>query len=383
MRFNLRRRKATIHSAPIPSLKSLILGVFAKTSKADSWLSKSPLEYSVQSYSRGAWALDGGISQLLKHRNKNNGLVFVPDYLCDEALTPLRMKNRKLYFYPVRQDLSPDWDKLEIICDNNELPDVFVLVHYFGFTNCLSKAEEFCKIYGIELIEDCAHLLIPTNNYGQNTAIFSPWKHLPLANTGLLRISNSKLTSSPIVQYSWSKIPILKWLTLRMLQRIMLMVGFSWHRFRKKRVNSETIQGSTDPYPTRYSLKLLTVYEQELDKVIRIRRSNYESLWHSCVNRDGVQPLFELLPDDISPYAFPLIVSRESGNIISAFNENGVPAYSWPNLPQEVIENSKEHKTANWLQRHLMLLPVHQDLSARQIEYVISVIDNIFEKVKE
>ena len=51
-------------------------------------------------------------------------------------------------------------------------------------------------------------------------------------------------------------------------------------------------------------------------------------------------------------------------------NQSAVPASSWPDLPPKVLGIRDEHKAAVWVQKHILLLPVHQDLSDKQVEYM-------------
>ena len=364
----------TIHSAPIPSLKALRQALFSDVSRGDSWRSVAP-EKTVHFYSRGMWAMAEGIRFILDKRNKKDGKVCLPDYFCNEALGPLRINGIRLYFYPIKDDLSPDWSNIEFKVNRSGPPDVFILVHYFGFPNCLDEAKGFCDKHGAELLEDCAHLLLPVNGAGQNTAFFSPRKLLALPEGGLLIMAYN----SPVQQalkFSANKKLIFKWLVLRLAQQVMLTIGISWHRFRKtasgnvNRSHTAKISANIKMFPDKYTLKLLGVIEKDLDYVVEKRRGNYIRLLQAIDGLKGVRPLFPLLPDYVCAYALPLIVSEGRDVVSRQLNQSGVPASSWPDLPPEVSDRSNEHETAVWLQEHILLLPVHQDLSGKQVEYM-------------
>jgi len=110
--------------------------------------------------------------------------------------------------------------------------------------------------------------------------------------------------------------------------------------------------------------------EKELECVVEKRRENYIRLLQSVDGVKEAKPLFPLLPDYVCPYTFPLIVSEERDMVVSQLNHFGIPAASWPDLPPEVSDGSDDHQTAVWLQEHILLLPVHQDLSDKQVEYM-------------
>lgn len=363
-----------IHSAPIPSLKALWQALFIGLSKAEPW--RLVPEKSVQFYSRGMWAMAEGVAAILNKRDKKNGQVWLPDYFCNEPLAPLRKKELSIYFYPIKYDLSPDWRKIESKVNRFGSPDVFILVHYFGFPNCLDKASIFSDKHGAELLEDAAHLLLPINGAGQNTSFFSPRKLLPVPEGGFLIISNKNSVQQTEKRLGSNKKLILKWLALRLAQRMMLTFGISWHRFRKTASgnpnsrHADKISSSMEMFPNKYSLRLLGVIEKDLDCVVEKRRKNYIRLLQTIDGIKEVRLLFHSLPDYVCPYAFPMIVSDGRDTVASQLNHFGIPAASWPDLPPEVLRENGKHKTAVWLQKHILLLPVHQDLSGKQVEYM-------------
>jgi len=376
----------TIHSVPIPSLKVLFQALFAELSDGAPWHSPDS-EKSIHFYHRGMWAMEEGVAEILDKRDKKNGQVWLPDYFCNEPLAPLRKKEINLHFYPIKNDLSPDWDKLEAMTIKYGPPDVFILVHYFGFSICLNDARAFCDKHGAQLLEDCAHLLLPVGGCGQNTAVFSPRKLLPLPEGGLLIISKKKAVQQTEKEFGSNKKLIVKWLALRLAQRMMLTIGISWHRFRETAIsnlhNSHANQLNKNMmmFPGKYSLRLLGVIEKGLDHVVKKRRKYYVQLLQAINGIKEVRPLFPLLPDHICPYVMPLIVCDGRDTALKRLNHFGIPATIWPELPPEVSsDRSDEHKIAIWLHEHILLLPVHQDLSNKQVEYMAFKLREILEK---
>ncbi len=365
----------TIHTAPIPYLKTLWQALFAELSDGEPWYSPDS-EKSIHFYSRGMWAMAEGITAILDKKGGENGQVWLPDYFCNEALIPLRIKGTSLYFYPIKEDISPDWNRIELQVNRSCSPDIFVLVHYFGFPNCLGEARAFCDKHGAELLEDCAHLLLPVNGCGQSAAFFSPRKLLSLPEGGLLIMPYN----SPVQQtlkFGANKKLIFKWLALRLAQRVMLTVGISWHHFRKTAIGNlhncpaNQLSEKKEMPPDKYTLKLLWVIEKDLDYVVEKRRENYIRLLRAVDEIKDGKPLFPSLPDHICPYTFPMILSEGRDVMSRQLNQSGIPASSWPDLPPEVLQKRDDHKTAVWLQEHILLLPVHQDLSKKQVEYMV------------
>ena len=223
----------TVHFAPIPKCKSLVKALFATPSKGNPWLSEIP-GCSVHLYSRGLYALADGVKIILRNRGKNEGMVWLPDYFCKEPLILLRNNNISLDFYPIKEDLSPDWDAIENDIRKTSSPDILILVHYFGFPNQIDKARGFCDTYKIDLLEDAAHMLLPSNGMEQSVVIFSPRKYLPIPEGGVLYIperftDNSTENVSNSCKYKM----VSKWIVRRLTQRIMLIFHIPWYKFKK------------------------------------------------------------------------------------------------------------------------------------------------------
>ncbi len=187
-------------------------------------------------------------------------------------------------------------------------------------------------------------------------------------------------------KFSNNKKMILKWLVLRLSQWVMLTMDISWHHFRKTAIgnlynnHANQLSGSMRIFPDKYTLKLLAVMGKNLNQVLEKRRTNYMRLLRAVDGIKVVKPLFPSLPDYVCPYAFPMIVSDGRNTASRQLNHFGIPAASWPDLPPEVLQKHDEHKTAVWLQEHILLLPVHQDLSKKQVEFMAFKVGEIFGK---
>jgi dTDP-4-amino-4,6-dideoxygalactose transaminase len=294
------------------------------------------------------------------------------------------MMGVELSFYPVRKDLLPDWDRLESETDRSSSPDVFILVHYFGFPNGLDEAGTFCNKHDIELMEDCAHMILPINGCAeQHAAVFCPRKTLALPEGGLLTTPNTGAARQTGIEFGSNKTLIFKWLVWRMTQRAILSMGLSWHRYRGITINhlqndySEPMDGQMEKCQNRYSLKLLGVQEKYLGDVVEKRRANYTRLMQAIEGIEGFRPLFSSLADNVCPSVCPMIVSSERDTVLRQLNRLGITAKNWPGLPPELSERRDRHEAAIWLQNHILLLPLHQDLSHKQVEYMASKLEHI------
>ena len=73
--------------------------------------------------------------------------------------------------------------------------NVFVLVHYVCFPNAAAEARLFCDRHGMVLLEDAAHVLLPSAGIGSGELlVFSLRKLLAVPSGGILVISRDLAT---------------------------------------------------------------------------------------------------------------------------------------------------------------------------------------------
>ena len=84
----------------------------------------------------------------LKYGLKSLGLqagdqILVPDFICEVVLHPLEQLGLLYHFYPILDDLSPNWDKLgkKVTTGSKAL----LMVHYFGQPQNISAFQSFCE----------------------------------------------------------------------------------------------------------------------------------------------------------------------------------------------------------------------------------------------
>jgi selenocysteine lyase/cysteine desulfurase len=365
----------TVSFAPVPSIRSLLKCVYTKPSVGNPWAEQIPGS-DVIFFSRGMWALSEGINLILKQKNKKKARLWLPDYFCNEVLLPLRENNISFHFYPIRKDLTPDWDTIDKIGQDIDPPDIFLLVHYFGFLNPIQYVQKFCKKYDSEIILDAAHLHLPVNGMGENMTIFSPRKILSIPEGGILIVPENIHKDSYHKYFKSSLKSILRWLAIRIAQKIMLILVVPWHKFRKNSQKSENILNNAI-LPHSISLKILSVIEDDLDFITNRRRRNYKQIYQAIEDLEYAKPLFTELPIEICPYMFPLLLSKNRDEIKLELEQKGIPTISWPDLPPEVLKNKIKHQNAVWLNDHILLLPIHQGLNNRQVDFISSSLKEI------
>lgn len=358
----------TIHAFPTPSLKLLLKTFFLKNDVVSIERAPGENEYL---FSRGTWALAAAIEQVMMKRQKREIKIWLPDYFCADALAALDGKTVSCFFYPVNKELEPDWNILDQKA-KAEPPDVFILVHYFGFVNSIDKANRFCQQHKCELIEDACHVARLADH--AHLTIYSPRKIFAVPEGGRLisreAIDPAIITNGQITSFR----TVWRWLIRRLIQKILIRLGIDWHSlagFAVQRRTEKALNVSEPKRANAYSKKILSCQSKETEQIIYQRRKNYEQIAQALANKTTVKTFFTHLPLDVCPYVLPILVYVEKAHLEKKFHSLGIPASSWPNLPLAVRANKIDHANAVWLNEHILLLPVHQDLKARQINHMI------------
>jgi hypothetical protein len=365
----------TLAAAPLPSIKDLFQALIVPPLTGEVWFTRKDPGAAHRFYQRGSLALAAGIEAIQKAGGAATIRVWVPDYFCDEALAPLRGLGVHLRFYPIQGDLTPHWQCLEDLADRTDYPQVLVLVHYFGFPNALREAKEFCDRRGFVFLEDGAHVLAPCSGMGLGTLqIYSPRKVLAVPAGGVLVLPESLALFLDDCSRATSGKDTLGWLCRRLMQKVLVGLGIPWHRLWALADNDRLSSppGAPPPPPDLcacdpYPLSLLRLAQGEIDTVGQTRRSNYHRLEMAIRGLGQARPFFPQLPPDCYPYVFPLWVEEGSEAVKTRLRGRGILASRWPTFPPEVIASKSEHRTALRIWERLLLLPVHQSLSSRQM----------------
>ena len=156
------------------------------------------------SYARGA--LITAIQSIKDAKGLSNyPRVWAPSFVCDTVFFLLDHYQIEYRFYPLDDNLLPDWPNLKHL--NFHENDIFLLVYFFGFPMGIPETLAFCRDKKIFLIEDCAHSVIDkvvpggigTHGIG---AIFGLRKIIPTPDGGFLYMKDIPISIPPNVSTS-------------------------------------------------------------------------------------------------------------------------------------------------------------------------------------
>ncbi|OCC14661.1 Perosamine synthase [Dissulfuribacter thermophilus] len=309
----------------------------------------------------------------------------IPGYCCRSVLTPFKKLGIKIKFYDVGKHLEP-------IINKNVLKegDLFFIIHYFGIPQPLSSIKLLCDQLGLILIEDCAHALPDpeTRRPMGCTGVFSIYslrKQLPVPDGGILVVNKTALKSrlqvTPKIKLRntskkkslvmffdkaafWAGWPN----TLKIKDALRGKVASTEQVFYSKILNNDSIPEIS--YTTAKTLAHIN-----FKKIAKIRRENYYWLANKLNDIPQISFPFPKLPDGAVPQGLPILV-EDARNVCTAMRGKGIGVDQWPANEFPDIEKKNFPRAYYW-NNHLLLLPIHQDLSLRHLEYCAKVLVGI------
>ena len=328
----------------------------------------------------------------------NPGLtVLAPDYNSGNEILAMRAAGAMLHYCPVRRDLTLDPGEVERQCRVHN-PDLLYVIHYAGWPQPMAELVDLCRRRGMLLVEDCALSLLsevngrPLGSFG-DWSVFCLYKTLPLPNGALLIQNGPRLEALERLQLrdagSASVIGRAAELVVQRirgrangvgaaLQVVKRGMGRAASALAVRRANVGDIGFNLDEVDlamSRLSSRLLVRFDYH---DIRQRRvENYRRL--SDLLNEGVDRLFATLPDGVCPLFFPVIVEDKHA-VAEWLRNRGVDALEFWNDSSEP-GGHEMGPDARFLRRHVLELPIHQDLTPRHIDHIARQINALGSRV--
>lgn len=307
--------------------------------------------------------------------------LVVPAYICDSILPALAALEVEPRFVATDWRLRPDLAGLE-----RELAAgarAMLVVHYFGFpAPSLGEVTQLCAEYGAGLIEDCAHALFSRNRdepLGRRgaAAIFSPWKSLPLPDGGAL-VLNGRVAPKDLAELPRPRRRVTaRRLAYRAISVVETALGRSprlWllrSRALRRTMQARVAEAALVPRRSS-SLAEAIVRGTAAGRVVARRRAHYERVGRAVQAAGWAEPLYPELAEGVCPLSFPILADdrdRRRRELLAA--GVNVRAY-WEQLPSGVSVDAfaEAHAVAD----RILVLPVHQSLTPRQLELLTDII---------
>jgi len=317
---------------------------------------------------------------LASHEN-----VLVPNYHSGNETSAMRAAGVNIRFYPILRDLQPDLEALERLC-GPETRALYV-IHFMGWPQPMNRLVEFCRARGLLLIEDCALSFLsefegrPLGSFGEY-AVYCLYKTLPIPNGAVLvqnREHLHKLESLKPLEPKWvsvlgrsselllesfrSRFP----LTGAMLAGIKAAVGNTLTALSVEREHVGNIGFDLDKVDTGMSSLchwLLAHFNYEL--IRNRRRANFQWLEHRLREKINLLPV--KLAEGVCPLFFPILVEDKRA-VAADLTRRGIGVVElWNEGDPEA--NGADSEDALFLRKHVLELPIHQNVSEAQLDYI-------------
>ena len=325
-------------------------------------------------YGTSTWSIFK-IYQFFKSSKKNT--VLIPDYICNDSLSLLRLNNANIIFYP--------YEKLESSLFINKILNENILfllfVNYFGEYKKISKQlREILKQKKIILVEDNTHCINAINQIQSDIEIYSPHKLFGIDNGSVIKFKSNKLFKDFLGFYIKDLNDInnkfgnfFRFCLFIFKKEIMKLIGYRYPKLDFQIPDQSIIKKKH--HIGIFSNSLLNIYSKDLKNYKKRRIKNYY-LWKNNLNI--ILPFLKLEDINYSPYLgiAKFKPSKERIEILKNYNLYSLPIGTWPDLPPEIIGDKLYIKAVEKFKTQITF-PVHQDISAQNIQECIR---NSFEK---
>ena len=335
-----------------------------------------------------------GLGLLCSHWNLTAGdEILMPAYNCGSEIDPFVRYGLDVVFYRVDQKATIDFE--DIMRRMTRRTKVVYMTLYFGWPQDIKALSEYCRKNKIYLIEDCALSLFsnparhPIGVLG-DAAIYSLPKTLPVPDGGVLTISQDLLPETPAQRPPIGGIfneflPLIKRTVLRICDKIGLYSYLPKRLIQSRRCSTalttpaglpeipqsyyydRNIQNMTASAITRYILKHTC-----LESVVQQRRTNYTILYEAIKDSTLFKPLYSEIPEGVCPLYLPVLVENRKA-ACDYLNHKGILAIQWWSGFHRAFDWA-DFPEARYLKEHLLALPIHQQLTAKDMEYMVTML---------
>jgi dTDP-4-amino-4,6-dideoxygalactose transaminase len=322
-------------------------------------------------------------------RRDDRDWALVPDYHHGSEIAAIRAAGFPVRFYPVGRDFTVKLEPLLELCEQR--PRVLFLIHYLGWSQPLDEALAACRRLGIVTVEDCALSLLSADGdvaLGSRSdhALFCLYKTLPVPNGGML-VHNQ---SSPGFEVRAASVPcgftslVSRTLTLGLegLRNRNAALGGAVTAL-KERIGAALTRSGVRRWPigddgfdrgaadlrmsdfTRYLLDRL-----DYRSIRARRRENFARL--AAWLGDHATPARSDLPPGMCPLSFPILVA-DKRRAADALWAAGIGAIEFWNQGDAAAVGAR-HADSLFLRRHVLELPIHQDVRPEQLQYMAETV---------
>ena len=329
--------------------------------------------------------------KLLGNNKSDKTEVLVPAYNCGSEVEAIIRCGFKPVYYHIDLFCQPCIKDIKKKINKRTL--AVMVTHFNGFPQPIEEIRNLCLWHDVYVVEDCAHVLkteIPLGCLGTfgDISIFSLRKFIPISRGALLAINTRNLLEEFEIDFL-KKGKMTNDLFILLKQCIKNSLISKW-KFKKK--NSKLIELSAssqdlaievhdfkeDYYDHSISLILRFLLERfNIEEIVITRRRNYAHLNERLYGIKGLRNLFAELMSGVCPW-FYLVEVEDPWKLKKYLESKDIKStvfWSWFHKDF----NFADYPEVKHLKNHVIALPIHQDLSIFEINYIAEQIKKYFD----
>ncbi len=318
---------------------------------------------------KSAIFVDSGTSALvLAVQLAARPVLLLPDFYCPTLTMRLQGLGADCLFYPVSEQLEPDWSW--IASCRPGAPKTLVLYHYYGVLQAVPPG--IVEHQELKIVEDAAHALW-TEGVGRSGAAiaYSFRKMLPVPDGGVLIVDDSWPAAPALPGAGFMPYMRAAYLAASVVERRWFPSFRGWLLRRGELVRAwETTGCAGGEIRAMSSMSRRLTGGVSASLVAAARRAHYARYERLLpADSDCIRRLFPPLAPGTVPFAFPILVKKRDA-VIARLLDSGVRAraiWSW------LIAGGP---AAQRLSEQILLLPVHEELRSDEVDWAAQAVDH-------
>jgi dTDP-4-amino-4,6-dideoxygalactose transaminase len=317
-------------------------------------------------------------------------VVLAPAYHSGNEIRAIRAAGATVRYYSIGRDFLPDMGELDRL--SREGARVLYVIHYLGWPQPLEAMTRLCQERGMRLVEDCALSFLsrwgdrPLGSIGSHS-IFCLYKTLPIPDGGLLvenhdpvagltnlpqRQVNGTSTAGRALNLLLEGVRSRSELAGKGLAALKGLGGSMLSGAGVSRVPVGNIGFRIDHVD--YAMTPLSrsiLGRLDYVEIVRRRRANFAAMKDRLEGWTWLPNL--RLTEGVCPLFFPIWVRGNKTEAAAALRREGIAAVEFWNYG-EADATAEEFPDMDFMRRHVLELPIHQDVTLREIDHMVATL---------
>lgn len=310
--------------------------------------------------------------------------VLVPSYHSGNEIEAIRAAGASLRFYGINKKFEPDLDEIMNLCRREPRPRILFAIHFLGWAQPIEALEAICREHDLILVEDCALAMLsekdgrPLGSFG-DYSVFCPYKTVPIPNGGLLVQNRGVIEALERLKLEGGGLVSLIGRTCELLidrsghgsnslSDVAMVLKRGIGKFLSALHVARTPVGDIGFDISSVNLAMSGISRRLLRRFDygEVRRRRRENFLQLQVKLEGRTTFVDKpLDEGLCPLFFPLLVD-DKPSAARALQDRGIRTVEfWNTSPV----GSGAGDVA-FLRRHVLELPIHQDVTTEQISYI-------------